>query len=77
MSDWTVNATLNLRCLVEIVSALGGSILDEAAALSEQELHQRIQFLRDEVEDRLAVMSPPSPPPNRYHNRLDPDDLPF
>jgi len=78
MSDHTLELTLNLHCLVEIVSAIGGGILDEAAALSAYELQERIEFLRREVEHRLDAMGPPAPPPpGPNHNRIHPDDLPF
>ena len=77
MSDRTLELTLQLHCLVKIVSAIGGATLDEAAALSAEEIQERVEFLRSEVEDRLSAMLPPPPSPRCHPNRLDVDDLPF
>jgi len=78
MTDRTVEQVLHLQCMVEIVSAIGGGILDEAAALSADELQDRIEFLRREVEHRLDAIGPSAPPPPGPHqNWIHPDDLPF
>lgn len=77
MSDQKLKLTLHLHCLVELVSAIGGGILDEAAALSAYELYERVEFLRGEVEHRLYAMGPPAPPPPGPQSRIHPDDLPF
>ena len=77
MSDRTLELTLQLHCLVEIVSAIGRATLHEARGLSADEIQERVEFLRREVEDRLSAMLPPPPSPRCHPNRLDVDDLPF
>jgi len=77
MTNRTVEQMLHLQCMIEIVSAIGGGILDEAAALSAYEIEERMEFLRKEVEDRLDAIGPPAPRPPGHRNRIHPDDLPF